>query len=142
MKKPTHNKRFVFHYLDESTYQKFAYGYSIGKKSGIRGISSWAAAMGVWQIVKESIGGQLIFYARRKFGIIVISGLTWVGGPFIPMITNATKIVNLTKKVHTLVAFGFECVEDSNNLMFLPLDLALFGQLIPVGKEGRFNLMN
>ena len=58
-----------------------------------------------------------------------------------PMVTNATKIINATKKIHTVIAFCFECFEDSNNLMLMPIDLVLFGQPIPVGDPYRFNVM-
>jgi hypothetical protein len=32
-----------------------------------------------------------------------------------------------------------EAIEDSSQLPFLPLDVALFGQPIPANKEGRFS---
>jgi hypothetical protein len=55
-------------------------------------------------------------------------------------LTNATKIGNVAKSVHSCAAFCFECVEDSTNLAFLPIDLALFGQPISVGANNHFNL--
>lgn len=54
--------------------------------------------------------------------------------------TNVSKIVNISKSVHSCAAFCFECVEYSTNLAFLPIDLALFGQPIPIGASNRFNL--
>lgn len=50
------------------------------------------------------------------------------------------KIVNISKSVHSTAAFCFECVEDSTHLAFVPIDLALFGQPIPIGTSNRFNL--
>ena len=87
------------------------------------------------------VGGQLVFYGRRKFGMVILSGFTWLGGPFVPMVTNATQILNITKKVHTGISFAMECFEYSNNLMLMPVDFMLFGQVIPVGREGRFDLI-
>ena len=138
--KPAHN-RYIFCNLDDATYERFACGYSVGKRNGIRGIYCWAAGMGVLEIVKEVVGGKLILYGRRKFGMVILSGFTWIGGPLVPMVTNGTQILNITKKVHTGISFAMECFEDSNNLMLMPFDLALFGQVIPVGKEGRFDLI-
>ena len=111
------------------------------KKKGIRGIYAWAGGMGVLEIVKETVGVELMLYGRRKAGMVILSGLNWAGTPIVPMVTNATAILNFTTKVHTTVSFAMECFEDSNNLMLLPFDIALFGQPIPVGKSGRFNLM-
>ena len=54
--------------------------------------------------------------------------------------TNASKIVDTAKKVHSTALFCFECVEDLTNLAFVPLDLFLFGTLVPIGKPNRFNL--
>ena len=60
--------------------------------------------------------------------------------PAVVVFTNASKIVAVSKSIHSSAAFYFECVEDSTNLAFLPIDLALFGQPIPVGASNRFNL--
>ena len=52
--------------------------------------------------------------------------------PAIVFITNSTKIVQNAKRIHTLVAYTTECVEDSANLAYLPIDILLFGQPIQV----------
>ena len=41
---------------------------------------------------------------------------------------------------HSCIAFGLECVEDGANLASIPIDLALFGQPIPIGNDNRFDL--
>ena len=138
--RPAH-KRYVLHYLNDAAYYKFACGYSLGKRNGIRGIYCWAAGMGILEIVKEVVGGQLVLYGRRKAGMVILGGFTWISGPIVPMVSNATQILNITKKIHTGISFAMECFEDSNNLMLLPIDFALFGQPIPVGEPGRFNLI-
>lgn len=56
--------------------------------------------------------------------------------------TNPTQIVNGAKRVHGIAAWCFECAEDSTNLAFLPMDMAIFGQPIPIGAGDRFNLLN
>ena len=62
--------------------------------------------------------------------------------PAVVVFTNASKIVKISKSVHSTAAFCFECVEDSTNLAFLPIDLALFGQPIAIGGSNRFNLFD
>ena len=124
--KPAHN-RYVFNNLDDATYEKFACGYSVGKRNGIRGIYCWAAGMGVLGIIQEVVSGQLVLYGHRKFGKAILSGFTWIGGLLVLIVTNATQILNITKKVHTGISFAMECFEDSNNLMLMSVDLVLFG---------------
>jgi hypothetical protein len=58
------------------------------------------------------------------------------------LITNSTKVIGVATQVHSLISFGAECLEDSGNLLLLPLDMTLFGQSIPVGDADRFNMMN
>jgi hypothetical protein len=58
------------------------------------------------------------------------------------LITNSTKVIGVATQVHSLIFFGPECLEDSGNLLLLPLDMTLFGQPIPVGDADRFNMMN
>jgi hypothetical protein len=44
------------------------------------------------------------------------------------------------KRVHSAISYCAECAEDFSNLAFLPIDLALFGQPIPIGDNNRFIL--
>jgi len=85
--------------------------------------------------------GIVIDYGKRKFAAVCINAGAYILSPVIVVFTNATKIVNISKTVHSTAAFCFECVEDSTNLAFLPIDLVLFGQPIPVGATNRFNLL-
>ena len=137
--KPAHN-RYVFCNLDDATYKKFACGYSVGKCNGIRGIYCWAANMGILKIVHKVVRVQLVLYARRKFSMVILSIFTWLVGLVVPMIINATQILNITKKVHKGISFAMKCFEDSNNLMLTPVDLILFGQVIFVKRESRFDI--
>ena len=56
--------------------------------------------------------------------------------------TNVSKIINILKRLHSIATFCFECIQDSANLGSVPIDLALFGQPIPVGAPNRFNLLS
>ena len=92
--------------------------------------------------VAQDIGkGIVIDYGKRKFAAVCITAGTYILSPAVVVFTNATKIVNISKAAHSTAAFCFECVEDSTNLAFLPIDLVLFGQPIPVGASNRFNLL-
>lgn len=64
---------------------------------------------------------------------------THVSALFVGLVTNSTKILKATKAVHTFTLYCFECSEDLSNMAFLPIDMALFGQPIPIGEKGRFN---
>ena len=97
--------------------------------------------MGVWGIVREAATGGIKRYGKKKFATVCISASSWALGPAVTLLTNSTKIIGATTRIHSLVSFAAECIEDGGNLMFLPLDMALFGQPIPVGDPDRFNIM-
>ena len=138
--KPT-SKRYVFHYLNSSQYTNYARGYSLGKRNGARGIYLWATGMGVWGIVREAATDGVKRYGKKKFATFCLSAGGWALGPVVTLLTNSSRIINVTTRLHSVISFGAECLEDGGNLLFLPLDMALFGQPIPVGDPDRFNIM-
>ena len=71
--------------------------------------------------------GVVIDYGKRKLVAVCINAGAYTLSPAVVVFTNASKIVNISKSVHSTAAFCFECVEDSTNLAFVPIDLALFG---------------
>ena len=110
------------------------------KPSGIRCVYGWMIGARVMGIVTDLGKGVVIDYGKRKFAAVCINAGAYILSPAVVVFTNASKIVNISKSVRSTAAFCFECVEDSTNLAFVPIDLALFGQLIPVGTSNRFNL--
>jgi len=140
--KPSRGK-FILSNLDAQNYTKAAYGYSKGKKYGIRGgIYAWGSGLGLAGVIKDAAKGTIVQYGKRKFAAVCIAGCTHIIGPAILIFTNATKVVNRTSRIHSFTSFVFESVEDSSNLTFLPIDMILFGQPIPVGDENRLNILN
>lgn len=85
--------------------------------------------------------GVVIGYGKRKLAAVFITARSYVISSAVVVFTNASKIVNISKTVHSTAAFVFECIEDSTNLAFIPIDMAVFGQPIPIGAENRFNLL-
>lgn len=139
--KPGH-PRFAFRHLNSTQYKTYAQQYSRAKAGGIRCVYTWASGAGVVGVVKDLGKGIVIDYGKRKFSAFCITAGLYIISPAIVVFTNATRFVNTAKRVHSTAAFCFECVEDSTNLAFLPLDFALFGQPIPIGASNRFNLFN
>ena len=139
--KPAHG-RFAFRSLNSTQYKKYAQQYSKAKAGGIRCVYGWASGAGVLGIVTDLSKGVVIDYSKRKFAAVCINACAYIISPAIVVFTNASKIVKISKSVHSTAAFCFECAEDSTNLAFLPLDLVLFGQPIPIGGSNRFNLFN
>ena len=78
-------------------------------------------------------------YGKKKFATFRLSAGGWALGPVVTLLTNSSRIINVTTRLHSVISFGTECLEDGGNLLFLPLDMALFGQPIPVGDPDRFN---
>ena len=137
--KPAHG-RFAFRSLNSTQYKTYAQQYSKAKAGGIRCVYGWASGAGVMSIVTDLGKGVVIDYGKRKLAAVCINAGAYIVSPAVVIFTNASKIVKISKRVHSTAAFCFECVEDSTNLAFVPLDLALFGQPIPIGASNRFNL--
>jgi hypothetical protein len=139
--KPGHGK-YAFKSLNSTQYLTYAKQYSRAKAGGIRCVYGWASGAGVLGVAQDIGKGIVIDYGKRKFAAVCINAGAYILSPALVVFTNATKIVNISKTVHSTAAFCFECIEDSTNLAFLPIDLVLFGQPIPVGASNRFNLLD
>ena len=137
--KPGH-RRFAFRDLNATQYKTYAKQYSRAKAGGIRCIYSWVSGASVMGVITDVRKGVIIDYTKRKFASVCISAGAYILSPAVVVFTNASKIVNISKSIHSTAAFCFECVEDASNISFLPIDLALFGQPIPIGSQNRFNL--
>lgn len=139
--KPGHDK-YALKNLNETQYKIYSTQYSNAKAGGIRCVYAWASGASVMGVITDLGKGIVIDYGKRKFAAVCINAGAYVLSPALVVFTNATRIVNISKRVHSTAAFCFECIEDSSNLVFLPIDLALFGQPIPIGASDRFNLFN
>jgi NADH:ubiquinone oxidoreductase subunit 3 (subunit A) len=104
--------------------------YSRAKAGRYRCVYCWASGNGVLDIIKNISKGQLINYAKRKLYGVIITTYVYTILPATLVFTNATKFVGAAKTIHSTSAYRFECLEDSTNLASLPLNLALFGQLM------------
>lgn len=138
--KPGH-RRFALHNSTSTQYQTYALQYSKAKAGGIRCVYGWMSGAGLLSIATDVGKGVVIDYGKRKLAAICINAGAYIISPAVVVFTNVSKVVNISKSVHSCAAFCFECVEDSTNLAFLPMDLALFGQPIPIGASNRFNLL-
>lgn len=130
---------YAFINADPKAYNDYACNYAKCKRIGIRSVYAWATGAGVVDVVKEVGVGTLRTWGRRKFGTVVIGGLTYLCSPLAVFVTNSSKIINTSKKIHSGIAYVIECADDLGGLAYLPLDLVLFGQPIPMGEPGRFN---
>lgn len=134
------NNRYVLHNVDNATYVKSAIGYSNAKKYGLRGIYSYLTGIGLWGVAKEALKGTFIQYGKRRLAIVVVDIGIWVRAPAVAVLTNSTKIVNITKTVYSLVCWAGEASEDLSNVSFILFDIVVFGQPIPLGEPNRFNV--
>lgn len=139
--RPPH-RSYALHSVSDATYIKFVNGYSISKTVGVKGVWIFICGSGVYGLCVEAIKGEVRKYGRRKLATGIMSGLIWLGTPVVPLITNSTKIIKIANATHTAITFIAEACEDCTNAMWLPLDLILTGQLVPIGEAGRYNLMS
>lgn len=138
--RPTHNK-YALHSLNNETYIKFVNGYSTAKKLGVKGVWLYISGSGVKDLCTEALRGHVRKWGRRKLGTAIIGAGTYIITPVVPFVTNSTKIIKAANMTHTAITYIAETCEDCTNLAWLPLDLLLCGQAIPIGEAGRYNLM-
>lgn len=134
------NKHYLLHNVDNVTYVNYAKGYSNAKKYGIRGVYGYLTGVGLWGVAKEVMKGHVVQYGKRRLATVVIGCCTYVCAPAVGVITNSSKIINATKRVHTVVSWVGEACEDLSNVSFLLIDIAVFGQPIPLGEPNRLNI--
>ena len=139
--KPMH-RRFAFRNFNSTQYKTYAKQYSSAKAGGIRCVYAWMTGAGLVGLITDLGKGIVIDYGKRKLAAVCINAGAYILSPAVVVFTNVSKVVNISKSIHSTASFFFECVEDSTNLAFLPLDIALFGQPIPVGAPNRFNLFS
>jgi len=139
--RPMHN-RFIFRELNNTDYRHYALQYSRAKSGGIRGIYLYLSGAGIQSLVIDIGKGFIINSGKRKLGIVVLCAISYVTGPTLMVFTNATKVVKIAKNVHVIASYCWETSEDLSNISFLPIDMILFGQPIPLGATNRFNLLN
>lgn len=138
--RPAH-KRYALASLDDASYAKFVNGYALAKKCGVRGVWLYISGSGYIDLCKEILKGSVRRWGRRKLATGFLSFAAWSAAPLVPLITNSTKIIKLANATHTCVAFVGECIDDCTGAAWLPLDIAICGQPIPMGEAGRFNVM-
>ena len=100
-----------------------------------------ATGIGVWGIVREATTTGIKRYGKKKIATVCLSAVGWALDPVVPLLTNSTKVIEIATRIHSVVSFAAECVEDRGNLIFLPIDVVLFGQPIPVSDPDSFNIM-
>jgi hypothetical protein len=136
--KPPHN-HYALSFLDEATYVKYAKVYAISKRWGVRGIYAFIGGTGMTGVIKEIAKGTMVQYGKRRLATAVIAGATYVCATAVAVLTNATKVVKMCKVAYTSVGVLIEAFEDASHVTFVPVDIVIFGQLIPANEEGRFS---
>ena len=139
--KPNH-KKFILRNLDDGQYSRYAKSYSRSKRYGMRGIYCFLTGTELYEVVKETLKGTVVQYGKRRLAGVVVSFSAYICTPAVAVITNSTKVVKVCKRIHTAVSYVGEAGEDMSNLSFLPVDMLVFGQPIPIDKKGRFDLLS
>lgn len=132
--KPVH-KRYAFNNLTTTDYTSYASKYSACKRYGFRGVVAFATG----GVIRSVLKGRLIQHGKRRVVGVFLTGVTYTCAPAIAVLTNATRVIRVCKNVQNVVGWGLEAAEDIGTLVFLPVDLALFGQPIPTGESNRFS---
>ena len=107
--KPGHGK-FAFSSLNSTQYKTYARQYSKAKAGGIRCVYCWVTGAGVMGIVTDLGKGVVIDYGKRKLAAVCINAGAYILSPAVVVFTNVSKIVNISKSVHSTASFCFELI--------------------------------
>jgi len=136
--RPLH-KKYALHSVSDPTYISFVNGYTTAKQFGVKGVWIYISGSGLADICFSALKNESKKYGKRKIAAGMVSLLTWMGTPLVPLITNSTKIIKIANATHTCITFIAETCEDCTNLAWLPFDMILVGQPVPMGNSGRYN---
>lgn len=134
----TLNNKFALRNLNYTQYETYALQHFRAKKGGICCVYGSATRAGVLNVVNNIKKGIVINYEKRKFVAVSVNAGAQIFSQTVVVFTNASKIVSAVKLLYSSLALYFECVENSSNLISLPI--YLFLQLIPISTANRFNL--
>jgi len=76
---------------------------------------------------------------KNRVATVEIDDITYIYLAPIAVIMNETHVIKYYKVVHINLSYIIEAFEDASHIPFLPLDLVLFGQLVPTNKNGHFS---
>jgi len=117
-------------------------GYSQAKKFGFRSAVGYLSGQNIVQIFYDLGKGQLVYWGKRRIGYAIVSYIGWVAAPIMPIITNSTKVVRVANFTHRVTSEIFQISENGACAWLYPIDLLVFGQPVPLGSEGRFNIIS
>jgi hypothetical protein len=139
--KPPHNK-YLLRNLDETSYIRYYHGYAKAKKASFRSAVGFLSGQGIVQIAFEISKGQVICYGKKRLGYAIVGAVSWLTGPLMPIITNSTKAIKVARFAHRTASEVMEISEDGCLAFLYAVDIMVFGQGVPVGDPGRFNIMD
>lgn len=139
--KPPHNK-YLLRNVDEATYARYYHGYATAKKAGVRSAVGFLSGQRICTIAWEIGKGQIICYGKKRLSYAIVGGLSWLSGPIMLMINNSTKALKVARFAHRTASEVMEISENGCCAFLYGVDIAVFGQGVPVGAEGRFHIMD
>ena len=79
----------------------YAQQYSNVKAGGIGCIYAWDSVRGVAVVITNIEKGVIIYYSKRQFAAVYINASAYVLSPTVVVFNNASKIVNISKGIHS-----------------------------------------
>ena len=96
---------FKIQFLNSTQYKTYAQQYSKAKAGGIRCVYAWMSGTGVLGVATDVGEGIVIDYGKRKFAAVCINAGAYILSPAVVVFTNASKIVTISKIIHSSAAF-------------------------------------
>ena len=97
---------------------------------------------GTYMLLKEAAKDGVKRHGKRYIGgILITSGLTCISGG-IPLITNATKVVQYSKACHSLCAAAWRANHNIAELPLIVCDYDIFGEYVPSCQEADYDIFS
>ena len=116
--------------------------YRKAKKLGIKAAWGVVTGAGVFEIGKEVVKGAVVNKGKKKIGALIILGCSHVGLGALSLVTNSTKLLNYTKKAHSITSCIYRCAHDASEVPFVALDFLVFGEYVPSCSSNEYQWLN
>lgn len=133
---------YLLRSVNESTYSVIISGYKTVKRRGIRALWGLTSAYEIYDFLYGVAKEEVIRISKRHVVMGIWGTCAYGCSAIVPNFTIAPGVLKIANYTHSVTSYCFEKAEDCSNVCWLPMDMLLFGQRIPIGDPGRFNLMS
>ena len=128
--------------MNPAAREKLKEQYRVAKRYGIKAAWGVVTGSGIFELTKEIAKGEIVKQGKEKVGSLILLGCSHIGLGSLTLITNSTKIIKYTKKVHSVTSCIYRCAHDCSEVPVIALDFLVFGEYVPSCLKDGYQLFN